>query len=166
MTEVREITDLEILPTVEAPVELVVHDEPAFQYPALTQEEETFALAMVECAGNVSAAYRMAYGPDVLMPLARGKELLCNPSVALKIRDLTDKIEDASLISVGAHLNQLATIRDIAIATGQIKVAYSAERSRGEAVGIYQKHDAKNQGKGNGAVNIQINMASKHDASI
>lgn len=166
MTEVPETIAVELLPQADNTAELAVFDEPAFQYPALSQEEETFALAMVECAGNVSAAYKMAYGMDVTLPLARGKELLTNPAVALKIRDLTDKIEDASLISVGAHLNQLATIRDIAIATGQIKVAYSAERSRGEAVGIYQKHDAKNQGKGNGAVNIQINMASKHDASI
>jgi hypothetical protein len=166
MTEVHETTPVEVIFPDQASSDLTVHEEPVFKYPPLTLEEDTFALAMVECAGNVAAAYKMAFGLDAVMPLARGKELLTKPAIALKIRDLTDKIEDASLISVGAHLNQLANIRDIAIATGQIKVAYSAERSRGEAVGIYQKHDAKNQNKGTGAVNIQINMASKHDASI
>lgn len=134
--------------------------------PRCTQDEETFALAVVEANGNIAAAYRMAFGADILFPLARGKELLCRPQVALKIKDLTDKIQDASLISIGAHLHELADIRDLAKATGQLKTALAAERARGEAVGIYQAHDAGARGKGDGSVNIQINMASKYDVSI
>jgi prefoldin subunit 5 len=92
--------------------------------------------------------------------------MLCRPQVALKIKTLTDAIQDASLISLGAHLNELASIRDLAKFTNQLKTALAAERARGEAVGIYQKHDAQNKGKLSGAVNIQINMASPHDVSI
>lgn len=136
-------------------------------FPACTQDEETFALAVIETSGNIAAAYRMAFGPDLPMPLANGKAMLARPQVALKVREITDKVQDASLISVGAHLHELAEIRDIAKATGQIKTALAAERARGEAVGIYQKHDAIAKGKGStGGVNIMINMASKHDVDI
>jgi len=135
------------------------------EYPPLTRDEETFALAIIECAGNIAAAYRMAFPDEHDMPLARGKALLCKPAIALKIRSITEAVQDASLISVGAHLDQLAKIRDLSIVTGQLKTAFMAERSRGEAVGIYQKHDANNKG---GANNVQINvvMASKHDKNI
>ena len=157
----------EITPVVELAGEgtgLVV--EEVHKYPPLTTDEETFALAMIECEGNIAAAYRTTYGMEVKFPLARGKELLCKPAIALKIRDLTEKIEDASLISTGAHLNMLAMIRDQAMVTGQIKVAFQAERSRGEAVGIYQRHEAKNKAGSGGPVQISISMASKFDVNI
>ncbi len=135
-------------------------------YPPLSLEEETFALAMVEMSGNVGASYKAAYGVDVNFPSARGKELLAKPAIALKIRSITEAVEDASLISVGAHLSELSDIRDLAKVTGQLKTALAAERSRGEAVGIYQRHEKKNSTPNAGGVNIMINMASKHDVDI
>lgn len=174
------LRDMETTTDTHTILDLITSDEPAplavveqaavsvIEYPPLTQDEETFALAVIECSGNISAAYRMVYGADEPMPLARGKALLAKPAIALKIRDITDAVQEASLISVGAHLDQLAKIRDLSVVTGQLKVAYQAERSRGEAVGIYQKHDAKNKGGGGGntAVQINVTMASKHDANI
>lgn len=136
-----------------------------FAYPPLSQDEEAFALAVVECTGNVGAAYRMVFGPDAPFPLSRGKELLGLPAVALKIKQITDSVQEASLISVGAHLDELAVIRDLAKLRGELKVALGAERSRGEAVGIYQKHD-KGNGGAKTAVQINVNMASKHDENI
>jgi len=135
-------------------------------YPSLTIDEETFCLAIVECSGNIGAAYKMVFGVDQAYPLAKGKALLCQPAIALKIREITAAVEEASLISVGAHLDQLARIRDLSVVTGQLKTAYMAERSRGEAVGIYQKHDANNKGKGGNNVQINVTMASKHDVNI
>ncbi len=160
-THLDLITSAEPMPLVD----LNPAPEPAFEYPPLTRDEETFALAVIECAGNIAAAYRMAFPEEHDMPLAKGKALLCKPAIALKIRSITEAVQDASLISVGAHLDQLAKIRDLSIITGQLKTAFMAERSRGEAVGIYQKHDANNKGGGN---NVQINvvMASKHDKTI
>lgn len=134
--------------------------------PQCSEDEATFALAVLESNGNIAAAYRMAFGQDVQFPLAHGKDMLCRPQVALKIKDLTDKIQDASLISIGAHLHELADIRDLAKATGQLKTALAAERHRGEAVGIYQRHEASHRNANPGAVNIQINMASTHDVTI
>lgn len=149
----------------------VIDSAPAGQvvealYPPLTRDEESFCLAVIEFEGNIPKAYRAVFGDDEALPGARGKELLARPAVALKIKSITDAVGEATLISVGAHLDSLARIRDLSIAQGELKVAYQAERSRGEAVGIYQKHDAKKQGGGGNQVQINVVMASKHDASI
>ncbi|MFZ2287581.1 MAG: hypothetical protein WAV93_11400 [Bacteroidales bacterium] len=131
-------------------------------YPPLTQAEDTFALAIIECGGNIAAAYKMTYGEDSPFPIARGKELLSKPQIALRIREITDKIQDASLISMGAHLYELADIRDLAKNSGQLKVALSAERARGEVVGLYDNFERG--GKAN--TNVQINLVSKFDINI
>lgn len=167
MSEVQELTHTAIdIITVVNDLPVLKEAEVEYTLPQCTQDEETFALAVIEASGNIAAAYRMAFGADSYMPLAQGKVMLSRPQVALKIRDITDKIQDASLISVGAHLHELAEIRDLAKVSGQLKTALAAERSRGEAVGIYQKHDAANQKHGNGTTNIQINVASKYDVDI
>lgn len=167
MSELQDptVTALDIISVVE-PSPVVVQEDVELTYPPCTQDEETFALAVIEASGNIAAAYRMSFGSDVPMPLARGKEMLSRPQVALKIRDITDAVKDSALISVGAHLHELAEIRDLAKGTGQLKTALAAERARGEAVGIYQKHDAANAAKNPGTTNIQINVASKHDVNI
>lgn len=161
---VNEILDPEpvaLVPVEEAPLPEVY--DPTKE--RCSVDEESFALAVIEYGGNVSAAYKAVFGDDVTFPNAKGHALLAIPRVALKIKTITDATQEATLISVGAHLQELARIRDIALVRGETKVAFTAERSRGEAVGIYQKHE-KGGGKGNGAVNIQINMASKHDVNI
>jgi len=136
-----------------------------FEYPPLTQAEDTFALAVIECGGNINSAYKMTFGADSPFPVARGKELLSKPQIALRIKEITDKIQDASLISMGAHLYELADIRDLAKTSGQLKVALSAERTRGEVVGLYDNFESG--GKNNAApTNIQINLVSKFDANI
>lgn len=167
MTEVLEPTHtvIDVISAVQ-PSPIAELQESPIIYPPCTMDEDTFALAVIETSGNIAAAYRMVFGVDSHMPLARGKELLSRPQVALRIREITDKVQDAALISVGAHLNELADIRDLAKQTGQLKTALAAERSRGEAVGIYQKHDAMNKGNGGGNTQIMINLASKYDVSI
>ncbi len=126
------------------------------QPPKLTTQEDTFALAVIECAGNVGAAYRMAFGEDVQFAAAKGKQLLGDVRIQERINGIMNKIQDSNLITLGAHLSELADIRDTAKATGQIKVALDAERSRGEAGGLYAKHQAAIAGD---SVNVvQINM--------
>lgn len=132
-------------------------------YPPLTQAEDTFALAIIECGGHIGSAYKMTYGEDSPFPIARGKELLAKPQVALRIKEITDKIQDSTLISMGAHLYELADIRDLAKNTGQLKVALSAERARGEVSGLYDNFQHKNN---NNQTNVQINLVSKYDVDI
>lgn len=170
MTDLKQMTHttLDIITSAEpmALVDLNPLPEENFAYPPLTRDEDTFALAIIETSGNIAAAYKMVFGTGCRMPLAKGKELLSKPAIALRIKEITDSVQEASLISVGAHLDQLANIRDLSITTGQLKTAYMAERSRGEAVGIYQKHDAKNKGGGGNNVQVNVVMASKHDENI
>ena len=132
-------------------------------YPPLTVEEDSFALAIIEYGGNIGEAYRSVFGGKVSAPAARGKLLLQQPNIALRIRDISSAVHEDTLISLASHLDELSQIRDLAKLTGQIKVAYSAERSRGEAVGIYQRHDQKSGGP---TVAVQVNFASPHDAGI
>jgi hypothetical protein len=134
------------------------------EYPPLTQEEDTFALAMIEYSGNVVRAYKAAFGDDSRMPQARGIALMQLPQVALRIRDLNDAIKEASHISLGTHLMQLAAIRDEALNAQQFKVALHAERSRGEAMGYYM--NSNGGGKHTPQVAIQVNFASPHDKAI
>lgn len=159
MTESTQLTVIESAPAAEV-VEVL--------YPPLSKLEDDFCLAVIEFEGNIGRAYRAVFGDEETLPAARGKEILAKPAAALRIKVITDAVGEAALISVGAHLDSLARIRDLSIAQGEMKTAYQAERSRGEAVGIYQKHDAKNKVGHGGGNQVQINvvMASKHDASI
>lgn len=153
-----------MISTTTSPLIEIVEDVSviAEAYPPLTQAEDTFALAIIECGGNIQSAYKMTYGEDSPFPIARGKELLTKPQIALRIKEITDKIQDASLISMGAHLYELADIRDLAKNTGQLKVALSAERARGEVVGLYDNFERG--GKAN--TSVQINLVSKFDVNI
>lgn len=130
--------------------------------PPLTPEEDMFALALVETSGNPALAYQMAFGEDVTMPLARGRQLLTRANVALRYKELLGTVEIAKEIVRDAHLQELAVIRDLAKATGQIKVAYQSERSRGEVYGLYQQE----KGPSGPQVAVQVNFVSKHDESI
>lgn len=148
-----------------SPSELVAVEDggEVFAYAPLSQAEDTFALAVIECGGHIGSAYRMTFGADSPFPIARGKELLAKPQIALRIKEITDKIQDASLISMGAHLYELADIRDLAKNSGQLKVALSAERARGEVVGLYDNFQHKNS---SGNINVQVNLVSKFDVDI
>lgn len=137
-------------------------EEPAL--PALTIDEDSFALAVTECGGNVADAYRMVFGADTKMAFARGQSLLAQPNVAYRVRELQAVMKEQTLISIGTHLQELAVIRDLAKNQGQLKVALSAERTRGEVSGLYNHFEHGKQDKG--PTNIQINFVSKYDNNI
>lgn len=159
-TEVSLESGAELLPA-----QVLEPESEVFRPRVLDQMEETFALAMVEFAGNISAAYKAVYGSESQFPLARGRELLQDPSIAMRIKDLGDSMEEGILISKTAHLDALARIRDLAIVTGNVKTALNAEMARGDVAGLYIK---RQEGNNKGSNNVQINvvMASKHDENI
>lgn len=103
----------------------------------LTREEDNFALAYIECRGNVGMAYKLVFGADAPNPTALGRQLLSRPAVVDRIRQLTAHDEQLDLCSKEDHLHALAHIRDVALATGMPKVALEAEVSRGKVAGHY-----------------------------
>jgi len=111
---------------------------PLVVLPALTDQEDTFALAVIECGGNLGAAYKQAFIDDECRtPMAKARELMCRPEIAKRIHQLQISLEEHAMVSVGSHLVKLAEIRDLAVQTDQLKVALAAERSRGEVAGFY-----------------------------
>jgi phage terminase small subunit len=105
--------------------------------PALSSAEDTFALAVIEYGGNLGAAWKSVFGPNETNATAKARELITKPEVALRIQQLSTAVEEHAYISLGSHLTKLAEIRDLAIATDQLKTALGAETKRGEAAGFY-----------------------------
>lgn len=130
-------------------------------YPPCTKEEDDFALAVVEHGGNVRSAYQAAFGDQDPFPVSRGTQLIKRPQVALRIKELTDKIEESSLVSLTSHLMELADIRDLAKMSGQLKTALSAEVSRGTVVGLYKMSAAPPN-----PVAVQVNFVNRYDHSV
>ena len=139
-----------------------VVEEP--ELPPLTVDEDSFALAVIECGGNIASAYKMVFGEESKTPTARGRALLAKPQVVARIQELSETIKESALVSLGTHLQELSIIRDMAKVQGQLKIALQAERSRGEVVGLYNKFEHGD--RGNGPVNVQINLVSKYDVNI
>lgn len=120
---------------VQAPAPVVKVEEPEFK--PLTTEEDTFALAVIEHGGNLRAAYLDTFGENSKNPLAKARVLLARPEIAARVQELTIAVADASLISLGSHMMELAEIRDLGKVTGQLKTALEAEKMRGVAAGLY-----------------------------
>ena len=144
----------ELIEAVEASTREIV-EEPKIP---LTVQEEAFAFAMVEWGGNFKLAVK-----SIGCPAFVGRQMLLYAHVQERIKDLMGTFQDSCLISLGSHLMELADIRDTAKASGLLKVALEAERSRGEVSGLYAKAEA-NHAKAPMA--IQINMVSKYDAHV
>lgn len=138
---------------------------PTVVLPALTQEEDTFCLAVIECGGNLPAAYKQAIDPECRIAGAKAREMMSRPEIAKRIHQLQIALDEHSLISLGSHLGKLAEIRDLAIATDQLKTALGAEKARGEAAGFYAgKAAAKGSNPGgppdDGVRSVHIHIGS------
>lgn len=142
--------------------ENTIVEEPAL--PPLSVDEDSFALAVIEYSGNVAAAYRSVFGEEIRSPSARGQALMALPQVQHRIQELSVAVRDSALVSIGMHLQELATIRDMAKMQGQLKIALQAERTRGEVTGLYDKFEHGSNDKN--PTNIQINLVSKYDVNI
>lgn len=122
------------------------------QYPLVTlsAEEDTFCLAIIECGGNLAAAYRQAFQiseeSESRGDALRARNLISRPEIAKRIRQLQEAVDEHTMISLGSHLGKLAEIRDLAMAKDQMKVAIQAERSRGEAAGFYSRTPVAGKG--------------------
>ena len=144
----------------------IEESSPKPDLPSLTTEQDSFALAYIEHGGNTSLAYKDVFGKGASQPNARGQELLALPQVAARIRQLSANIKEVALVSLGMHLQELAEIRDLAKIQGQLKVALSAERTRGEVTGLYDRFEHGSRNANNTPTNIQINLVSKYDVNI
>jgi hypothetical protein len=130
------------------------------QIAALTPDEDTFALAVIEYGGNLGAAYRAVYGSEANMPVARAREMITRPEIAKRVQELTMLTEEHALISLGSHVIELATIRDLSKENKQFKVALDAEKARGEVAGFYGAKGPKNPNPASTTPLVNINIGS------
>lgn len=134
--------------------------------PALTSEEDTFCLAVIEYGGNLKLAWMSVFGDSSNTPAASARRLINRPEIALRIRELTDVVAENALISLGSHLVELADIRDLAKTTGQLKVALNAEEARGRVAGFYIGKEGANAKAPQGSTVVMVSVTTQHDAHI
>jgi hypothetical protein len=138
--------------------------------PPLTAKEDMFALAVIEYGGNLRKAYEEAFGVGDTTPVAKARALIARPEIALRIRDITESVQENALVSLGSHLVELADIRDLAKYQGQLKVALNAEEARGRVAGLYigKEGAGTKNGSGAGTSNpmVMISITTHQDANI
>ena len=132
---------------------------------ALTTQEDSFALAVIEYSGNLGAAYRSVFGEDVTAPVAKARELLTRPEIAKRIQALSVAVEEHAYVSLGSHLIKLAEIRDLAVGKDQLKVALQAEQARGTAAGFYREIPKEGDPAKDGRPSVVINIG-KSSANV
>lgn len=125
----------------------------------LSATDDDFCLAIIEYGGNLGAAYRAVFGPDVNNATAKARQMVTRPEIAKRINALQRSVDDTALISIGAHMDQLAQIRDHATLLNMPKVALEAEKSRGVVAGYYKDKVPTPEG-GTPRVNIYIGGSS------
>jgi hypothetical protein len=128
--------------------------------PALRLDEDTFCLAVIECGGNLAAAYKQSIDPNCKIAGAKARELMTRPEIAHRIHQLQIALEEHSMVSLGSHLTKLAEIRDLSIASDQLKTALMAEKARGEAAGFYSRSNQGPKDLEDGIRSVHIHIGS------
>lgn len=108
----------------------------------LTAQEDMFCLGIIEFSGNLRLAYATAFPPEfegeIIFPEARARELMSQPHIQARIRELMAASVEATFISESAHMSELAEIRDLSKKLAQPKTALAAEMARGQVAGFYK----------------------------
>jgi len=105
----------------------------------ITPKQEEFArLYVSEDITQTEAAIKAGYSIDsahaIASQLLNGRRY---PHVVERIRELKLELARKHEVTFEGHVKRLAEIRDSAIASGNFAAAVAAEKSRGQAAGIY-----------------------------
>ena len=107
----------------------------------LTQKQELFCQEMLKADQRCSDAYRKIYNVKTGTKDATihrcAHELIGNPKVAARIKELRNLAASASVLSLDQHMADLEALREEARQAGQFSAAINAEISRGKARGFY-----------------------------
>lgn len=107
----------------------------------LTQKQELFCHEMLKADQSASDAYKKVYDvkhgtKDATIHRA-AHELIENPKVSARIRELRGMAANAAVLSLDQHMDDLRALREEARSAGQYGAAITAEISRGKARGFY-----------------------------
>lgn len=121
----------------------------------LTPKQEAFALAYME-TGNAAEAYRRAY--DVAQDArdswlyVEACQLLDNPKVALRLKELKERAAKLALYTVSKAYEELEDARSLAMAEKNPSAAVSAITGKVKLFGIEAPSRHEHTGKGGGPI--------------
>lgn len=127
----------------------------------LTPKQEAFALAFLE-TGNAAEAYRRAYdvAPDAKdnWIYVESCQLLDNPKVALRLKELRDQAEKLSIFTLAAAMEEFEEARQAALREGQAAAAVSATTGKVKLFGLDKpaRIAAEHLGKNGGPIQHQV----------
>jgi hypothetical protein len=113
----------------------------------LTVKQEKFRDLVVSGVAPVEA-YRQAYSASKMSRGAIGAAahgLMHHPKVSKQIGDLREKAAEKAQLTLEQHLRNLEEIAKEAREAGQLSAAAAAEKSRGQAAGLYTKRVQKEE---------------------
>jgi phage terminase small subunit len=105
----------------------------------ITKMQEEFArIYACEELNQTEAALKAGYSPKsapaIASQLLNGKRF---PMVVERIREIKQEIGRKYEVTFDGHVRKLAEIRDAALTSGNFNAAVAAEKSRGQAAGLY-----------------------------
>ncbi|MEG1501948.1 MAG: terminase small subunit [Synergistaceae bacterium] len=131
---------------------------------SLTQKQEEFCIEYVQC-GNASEAYRRVYSVSNMKSSTvnrKAKGLLDNGKIGARLQELREEPVREAKITLLGHLTDLERLRDLAVQTGNLPAAISAEVARGKASGLY---DTDKKIDVSGGISISVSYGDDDDSS-
>jgi phage terminase small subunit len=105
----------------------------------LTEKQEKFCRIYATEDVTRTEAARLAGYTDTTAPIAGSRFLNGRdyPHILVRIAEIKEELARKYEVTFDSHIRQLARIRDMALEKGQYAAAVSAEKSRGQAGGLY-----------------------------
>jgi hypothetical protein len=105
----------------------------------LTEKQEKFCRIYATEDVTRTEAARMAGYTDTTAPIAGSRFLNGRdyPHILVRIAEIKEELSRKYEVTFDSHIRQLARIRDMALEKGNYTAAVAAEKSRGQAGGLY-----------------------------
>jgi hypothetical protein len=105
----------------------------------LTEKQEKFCRIYATEEVTRTEAAKMAGYSDTTAPIAGSRFLNGRdyPHIIARIAELKEELGRKYEVTFDGHIRQLARIRDMALEKGNFTAAHAAEKSRGQAAGLY-----------------------------
>ena len=137
----------------------------------LTEKQEAFALAFLE-TGNAAEAYRRAY--DLAQDAkdswlyVEACQLLDNPKIALRLKELRAQAERLSIFTLAAAMEEFEEARQAALRDGQAAAAVSATTGKVKLFGLDRptRIAAEHLGTNGGPIQHQVSPDDGFAASL
>ena len=125
----------------------------------LTEKQEAFALAFLE-TGNAAEAYRRAYdvAPDAKdgWLYVEACQLLDNPKIAQRLKDLREQAERLSIFNLSAAMDEFEQARKLAAQEKNPSAMVAATTGKVKLFGLDRPAKIEHAGKDGGAIQHQV----------